>query len=105
MEAKADVALQGCWSQPFLGEAALEKGDARAEVGQAVHPARDLFPTQYLWSKPKRSVVNSTKTSVEAMLSPFTPPPQQGEFPAAQNRKEHLLQSETAVIANVHTAA
>lgn len=45
MEAEADVALQSCWGQPLLGEAALEEGDARAEVGQAVHPARDLFPT------------------------------------------------------------
>lgn len=39
------MALQGRWGQPFLGEAALEEGDAGAEVGQAVHPAGDLFPT------------------------------------------------------------
>lgn len=62
MEAEADVALQGCWGQPLLGEAALEEGDAGAEIGQAVHPAGDLFPTQYLWSKPTRSMINSTKT-------------------------------------------
>lgn len=50
-------------------------------------------------------MVNSSKTCVEAMSSPSAPQRQQGEFPVAQNRKEHLLQSETAVTANVHTTA
>lgn len=62
MEPEADVALQGCWGQPLLWEAALEEGDAGAEVGQAVHPAGDLLPTQDLWSKPNKSMVNSTQT-------------------------------------------
>lgn len=48
MQAKADVALKGCWGQPLLGEAALEERDTGAEVGQAVHPAGDLLPTQDL---------------------------------------------------------
>lgn len=64
MEPEADVALQGCRRQPLLGEAALEEGDAGAEVGQAVHPAGDLLPTQDLWSKPNKSTVNSTQTHV-----------------------------------------
>lgn len=61
MQAKADVALQGCWGQPLLGEAALEERDTGAEVGQAVHPAGDLLPTQDLWSKQEENTVNSTK--------------------------------------------
>lgn len=48
VEAHADVALQRSRCQPLLGQAALEEGDARAEVGQTVHPARDLTPTQQL---------------------------------------------------------
>lgn len=48
VEAQADVALQGRRGQPLLGQAALEEGDAGAEVGQSVDPARDLPPTQQL---------------------------------------------------------
>lgn len=85
VEAEADVVLQGCWGQPLLEEAALEKGDTRAEVGQAVHPAGALFPAEYLWSKQKkRSMVNNTTT--RAMSSPSAPPPQQGESCVAQKR-------------------
>lgn len=56
MEPEADVALQGCRGQPLLGEAALEEGDAGAEVGQAVHPAGDLLPAQDL-SQSRREVI------------------------------------------------
>lgn len=51
VQAQADVALQGRWGQPLLGEAALQEGDAGAEVGQPVDPARDLPCTQQLRSK------------------------------------------------------
>lgn len=54
VEAEADVALQGRRRQPLLGEAALQEGDAGAEVGQPVDPARDLSPTQQLESEQKR---------------------------------------------------
>lgn len=48
VEAEADVALQGGGGQPLLGEAALQEGDAGAEVGQPVDPAGDLPPAQQL---------------------------------------------------------
>lgn len=48
VEAQADVALQGCWGQPLLGEAALQEGDAGAEVGQSVDPTGDFSPTEQL---------------------------------------------------------
>lgn len=48
VEAQADVTLQGRWGQPLLGQAALEEGDAGAEVGQSVDPAGDLPSTQQL---------------------------------------------------------
>lgn len=51
VQAQADVALQGRWGQPLLGEAALQEGDAGAEVGQPVDPARDLPSTQQLQSE------------------------------------------------------
>ena len=48
VHAQADVALERGGSQPLLGQAALEEGDAGAEVGQPVHPARNLPPAQQL---------------------------------------------------------
>lgn len=48
MKAKVDVSLQSGRGQPFLGEAALQKGNAGAKVGQAVHPAWDFLPTKDL---------------------------------------------------------
>lgn len=48
VEAQADVALQGRRGQPLLGEAALQEGDAGAEVGQPVDPTGDFSPTQQL---------------------------------------------------------
>lgn len=48
VEPEADVALQGCRGQPLLGQAALEEGDAGAEVGQPVDPAGDLSSAQQL---------------------------------------------------------
>lgn len=48
VEAQADVALQGRRGQPLLGQAALEEGDAGAEVGQPVDPAGDLPSAQQL---------------------------------------------------------
>lgn len=48
VEAQADVALQGRWGQPLLGQAALEEGNAGAEVGQSVDPAGNLPSTQQL---------------------------------------------------------
>lgn len=54
VEAEADVALQGRRGQPLLREAALQEGDAGAEVGQPVDPARDFSSTQQLKSEQKR---------------------------------------------------
>lgn len=48
VEAQADVALQGGRGQPLLGEAALQEGDAGAEVGQPVDPAGDFPSAQQL---------------------------------------------------------
>lgn len=48
LSVEADVGLQGGGGQPLLGEAALQEGDAGGEVGEAVHPARGLTPTQQL---------------------------------------------------------
>lgn len=48
VEAQADVALQGCRGQPLLREAALQEGDAGAEVGQSVDPTGDFSPAQQL---------------------------------------------------------
>lgn len=44
----ADAGLQGGRRQPLFGQAALEERHAGAEVGQTVHPARDLPATQDL---------------------------------------------------------
>lgn len=53
VEAQADVALQGRRGEPLLGEAALQEGDAGAEVGQPVDPARDFSSAQQLKSEQK----------------------------------------------------
>lgn len=42
------MALQSGRGQPFLGKAALQEGDAGAEVRQSVDPAGDLPSTQQL---------------------------------------------------------
>lgn len=44
----ADAGLQGGGREPLLGEAALEEGDAGAEVGESVDPARNLLPAENL---------------------------------------------------------
>lgn len=44
----ADAGLQGRGGEPLLGEAALEEGDAGAEVGQTIDPARNLLPAKNL---------------------------------------------------------
>lgn len=62
MQAQADVALQGSGGQPLLGQAALEEGDAGAEVGQPVDPARALPPTQEL----EREAGRQSKARAEA---------------------------------------
>lgn len=72
VEAQADVALQGRRGQPLLGQAALEEGDAGAEVGQPVDPAGDLPSAQQLRenvekntlsNKPRQGLI-STEASV-----------------------------------------
>lgn len=58
VEAEADVALQGRRGQPLLGQAALEEGDAGAEVGQSVDPAGDLSSAQQL--RKRRDLCSAT---------------------------------------------
>lgn len=48
LELLAHTGLQGCGREPLLREATLQKGDTGAEVGKAVDPARNLFPTENL---------------------------------------------------------
>lgn len=55
VEAQADVALQGGRGQPLLGEAALQEGDAGAEVGQPVDPAGDFPSAQQLEKNSKKN--------------------------------------------------
>lgn len=69
VEAQADVALQGRRGQPLLGEAALQEGDAGAEVGQPVDPAGDFSPTQQLQ---KMCEITERK---QAVLIPLKPKP------------------------------
>lgn len=58
VETQADVALQGRRGQPLLGQAALEEGDAGAEVGQPVDPAGDLSSAQQLKEKWKNTWID-----------------------------------------------
>lgn len=51
LEFLADTGLQGGRGQPLLGKAALQEGHTGAEVGQPVHPARDLPATQDLMDR------------------------------------------------------
>lgn len=44
----AHAGLQRGGREPLLGEAALQEGDAGAEVGQPVDPARNLLPAEDL---------------------------------------------------------
>lgn len=44
----AHAGLQGGGGEPLLGEAALEEGDAGAEVGEPIDPARNLLPAENL---------------------------------------------------------
>lgn len=69
VEAQADVALQGGGGQPLLREAALQEGDAGAEVCQSVDPAGDFSPTQQLERRDTRRRVRTTAASVCLTLS------------------------------------
>lgn len=67
VEAEADVALQGRRGQPFLGKAALQEGDAGAEVRQSVDPAGDLPSTQQL--KPDGTHETQQNKTEKAIIS------------------------------------
>lgn len=67
VEAQADVALQGRRGQPLLGEAALQEGDAGAEVGQPVDPTGDFSPAQQLQ---KMCKITERKQAVLIPLKP-----------------------------------
>lgn len=47
----ADAGLQGSRGQPLHGQAALQEGHTGTEVGQPVHPERDLPATQGLMDR------------------------------------------------------
>lgn len=84
VEAQADVALQGRRGQPLLGEAALQEGDAGAEVGQPVDPTGDFSPTQQL-----QRMCEITKRK-QAVLIPLKPNQMTGGAFTTLLSRQHL---------------